>query len=394
LDYETRCEGFFFYPEPADIGRRVRLDETAVSGEEIGDVTTVYSEGLVEAGPDVTPTTKRQARTNGRLQYPFFRVVSYNILADLYADSDFSRESLFPQCPPFASEYQYRGKLILNELINFHPDIICLQETDRKVFQHDLLPVLTKLGFMGEFKLKGGMVDEGLSVFYRSDQFGLLESRGSVLSEVLEEPRFAHVWNVIKKRSALVEKMKGLTAAVFIAVLQCKHDPNKLLVVGNTHLYYKPDADHIRLLQTEMCLVELKETRREILSRYPDTEVGILFCGDFNSTPPFGVLKYVTEGSLSSKHPDWSIVKEEMVESLSLSHPFNLNTATGTPKYTNYTIGFKDCLDYIFYDENSFSVEQVVPFPTDDELGFHQALPNVSFPSDHVSLVAELKWIK
>ena len=30
-----------------------------------------------------------------------------------------------------------------------------------------------------------------------------------------------------------------------------------------------------------------------------------------------------------------------------------------TEQYTNYTIGFKDCLDYIFYDENSFSVTQV-----------------------------------
>ena len=28
--------------------------------------------------------------------------MSYNILADLYADSDFSREHLFPQCPPYA----------------------------------------------------------------------------------------------------------------------------------------------------------------------------------------------------------------------------------------------------------------------------------------------------
>jgi hypothetical protein len=28
--------------------------------------------------------------------------MSYNILADLYADSDFSRQNLFPQCPPFA----------------------------------------------------------------------------------------------------------------------------------------------------------------------------------------------------------------------------------------------------------------------------------------------------
>ncbi len=30
------------------------------------------------------------------------RVMSYNILADLYADSDFSRTNLFPQCPAYA----------------------------------------------------------------------------------------------------------------------------------------------------------------------------------------------------------------------------------------------------------------------------------------------------
>ena len=30
------------------------------------------------------------------------RVMTYNILADQYADSDFSRQQLFPQCPLFA----------------------------------------------------------------------------------------------------------------------------------------------------------------------------------------------------------------------------------------------------------------------------------------------------
>ena len=32
----------------------------------------------------------------------------------------------------------------------------------------------------------------------------------------------------------------------------------KLVIVGNTHLYFKPDADHIRLLQIEMCLTEIQ----------------------------------------------------------------------------------------------------------------------------------------
>ena len=29
-------------------------------------------------------------------------------------------------------------------------------------------------------------------------------------------------------------------------------------------------------------------------------------------------------------------------------------------QYTNYTIEFKDCLDYIFYDKSRFEVEQVI----------------------------------
>lgn len=46
-----------------------------------------------------------------------FRVVSYNILADLYADSDYTREVLFPYCPPYALSIDYRKQLFLKEII-------------------------------------------------------------------------------------------------------------------------------------------------------------------------------------------------------------------------------------------------------------------------------------
>ena len=36
------------------------------------------------------------------------RFVTYNLLADLYADSDYSRTVLHPQCPPYALDMDYR----------------------------------------------------------------------------------------------------------------------------------------------------------------------------------------------------------------------------------------------------------------------------------------------
>lgn len=50
---------------------------------------------------------------------------------------------------------------------------------------------------------------------------------------------------------------------------------------------------------------------------------------------------------------------EEEVKDLSLSQPYNLESACGTPKYTNYTVGFADCLDYIYFQNDRLSVEMV-----------------------------------
>ena len=57
-----------------------------------------------------------------------FRVVSYNILADLYADSEVSRTQLFPYCPPYALSIDYRKQLILKELLGefVKQSVLCL----------------------------------------------------------------------------------------------------------------------------------------------------------------------------------------------------------------------------------------------------------------------------
>jgi len=52
--------------------------------------------------------------------------MSYNLLADLYADSDFSRTHLHPQCPPYALAVDYRKQLFIKEILGYHSDLICL----------------------------------------------------------------------------------------------------------------------------------------------------------------------------------------------------------------------------------------------------------------------------
>ena len=69
-----------------------------------------------------------------------------------------------------------------------------------------------------------------------------------------------------------------------------------------------------------------------------------------------------------------------------------MDSACGTPKYTTYTVGFKDCLDYIYYQTDNIAVTSVVPFPLEEEMEKYQGLPNIVFPSDHIACVADLKW--
>lgn len=51
---------------------------------------------------------------------------------------------------------------------------------------------------------------------------------------------------------------------------------------------------------------------------------------------------------------------EEMVTGVSLQQPFEIRSAYNNPKYTNFTVGFAACLDYIFYQSNNMRMLQVI----------------------------------
>ncbi|XP_069691663.1 2',5'-phosphodiesterase 12 isoform X1 [Periplaneta americana] len=383
--------GYYYTPSISDIGCHLKLVCAPQKGSVEGPTSDVVSTNPVEAGPGECPFESRHAFTKEQLSGETFRVVSYNILADLYADSDVARKELYPYCPAYALSIDYRKQLIMKELLGYNADIICLQEVDSKVFQYDLNPILSSIGYDGIFSKKGGAVSEGLACIFRKSRFRCVDSHNIHLAEELRtNPLFTELWDKIKENEALASRITDRTTCSQFVVLDSVDNPNERLVVANTHQYFHPDADHIRLLQTGMTLTYLEHLVAEASAQ--ERRVSCVFCGDFNSTPEWGVYRLITTQHASEDSIDWSSNKEEEVKSVSLSHSLLLCSAYGTPEFTNYTVGFAGCLDYIFYQHDQLGVAQVVPLPSVEELQQHTALPSVVFPSDHLALVADLCW--
>lgn len=396
---------FFYKPLLSDLGCYLKLVCTPGQQDRSGVDTEVVSNTKVSAGPGFCPFENRHLYTSKKLDSGHFRVVSYNILADLYVKEEFASKVLFHYCVPYALDIGYRKQLLLKELKGYNADIICLQECDEKVFTNFLERALEMLGYQGLLKCKAGGIPEGEALFFNKEKFELVISHDIELKDsLLQDPVNEEILDHISSIPALLENLAKKNGVAQIIVLKDK-EQNKNLCIVNTHLYYKPNSPHIRLIQAAIILNQVKKVVALLKSKPgesqpsnktsdPTGDVVVLFCGDLNSTPRTALIELLTVGVVDSSHPDWTKIEDEdeHCQSMSISQPFNLTNACGFPPYTNYTVGFKGTLDYIFCDSNHLEVEAVIPVPEEDEVSLHSGLPSVVMPSDHVALICDLKW--
>ncbi|CAH0603216.1 unnamed protein product [Chrysodeixis includens] len=384
----------FIYTPPAhDIGMKLKLECIPGNGTIVGPAVEAISKNEIEAGPGNCPFEIRHQFTKDKLEDKSFRCVSYNILANLYCDSDYTRTVLHPYCPPYALHIDYRKQLILKELLGYNSDIICLQEVDCRLYNHFLKQIMATEGLGSAFYKKGKEVAEGLACFYRKNRFILAGEEKIVLSEAVQtEPCLQPIWEKIKNNTPLTTRLLDRSTVASATCLESIDHPDEVLIVGNTHLYFHPDADHIRLIQGGIVIYWLMDVKEKVAAKYPKKKISIILCGDFNSVPSCGIYQLYTTGRAPSDLPDWKSNINEAVFDLSLQQNISLGSACGTPPYTNFTAEFADCLDYIYYDKSNLEVEQVVPLPSVEELKLHTALPSVVFPSDHVALVSDLRF--
>lgn len=87
------------------------------------------------------------------------------------------------------------------------------------------------------------------------------------MGEELKSSVFQDIWNMIKNNEAFVNRIEPRTTAVQATVLQSLDNDNEIVVVGNTHFYFHPDADHVRVVQGGLTITWLQN----ILNFYKET---------------------------------------------------------------------------------------------------------------------------
>lgn len=444
-------EGIIYSPVDDDLTHHLRVVCFPRTGDKEGLDYHIRSTNPVEMGPDSCPFEKRHTMTPTRLTgQDNFRFVTYNILANLYADSHYSRTVLFAHCPTHALEIEYRRQLLMKELLGYNADIVCLQEVDRKEYSRTYEPSFRLVaGYSGQYHAKGN-VGEGLATFYARDKFELIETHRTSLrhlidpkmqtfnlqnndqkdvSELIEEPPitdatslnniledhpllntieskeamnclryFEDIRQVILSGRALAKRFLERQTVLQTTLLRCIGRSDRYVLVANTHLYFAPDADHIRLLQGSVCSRYIEYIKDYYAGQLRSNSEGlepvinVVFCGDMNSVPECGLYRLLTEGKIPKDLPDWTCHAEEQVTNLSLEGKIRYKSAYEDIPYTNYTPGFKGCLDYIYYEVEGLYCNSVVPLPDHEDVIVCDGIPSDVFPSDHLALVANFSY--
>mmetsp|Transcript_23536 Transcript_23536/g.23279 ORF Transcript_23536/g.23279 Transcript_23536/m.23279 type:complete len:139 (+) Transcript_23536:594-1010(+) len=114
-------------------------------------------------------------------------------------------------------------------------------------------------------------------------------------------------------------------------------------------------------------------------------------CGDFNSIPFSNVLN-LFYGKPWKPTENKEIDLE--IESLRIKPWFKFRSAyerydgKAHPKFSNFTLNFNGCLDYIFHTFE-LKPKRILMIPSEEIVTKEGALPNSEYPSDHLPLKVE-----
>eukprot|EP00520_Triparma_pacifica_P001983 CAMPEP_0118668040 /NCGR_PEP_ID=MMETSP0785-20121206/20129_1 /TAXON_ID=91992 /ORGANISM="Bolidomonas pacifica, Strain CCMP 1866" /LENGTH=291 /DNA_ID=CAMNT_0006562577 /DNA_START=284 /DNA_END=1157 /DNA_ORIENTATION=- len=286
--------------------------------------------------------------------------------------------------------------LILCELIHHAPTLLLLQEVDTSAYDTFFSPVLSALGYEGVFGEKCGNQREG--------RVELIESQCIPVRDLsANPPPSSSQWelpslnNFIEAHQNLHDIMSEKVGTVCLfATLRSRKVNDKKVVLTNTHLFYHPLADHIRLLQTYFIL-----HKASVLAEQHNA--GIIVGGDFNSDPPSGACQLMMTRSVAPNTPThdecfsnlhrlkWGDrgalppppKASDIDSSLPPPPPIKLPpkfpqlfNAVGFPPFTNYAVGFVAQLDYIFPSSSHFELIRTAPSLQQSHITNLTAMPN------------------
>lgn len=400
-----------YIPTDADVGRKLKLEAAAYSIEtgELLMRRVIKTDLVLSRAPDPAKRNLVTAKISGPRGGERFRIVTYNILAEIYAT-----QQQYPYCDFWALSWDYRFQNILREIIDVCPDVICMQEVQADHYESHLYNALSEAGFEGVYKQKtrasmglAGKVD-GCALFWRRSKFHLVESYSIEFNELASrqatqvlgmnprtEEGIAYLNRLLKDN---VAQLVVLEVAQPTMSTRPNREPINQVCIANTHLYSNKDFPDVKLWQTWQLLQELETF---VMSR--GQNLPLMICGDFNSTPDTAVYDLLSRQAVHPGHPDVNLNHGDnsspniLPDAMSISHSFQLgsvyNTVLGEePKATNYTAQFKGVLDYMWYSASNLRPLSCAPIPDEKDLTKHgEALPSTQYSSDHVMLISDMQ---
>ncbi|XP_071975512.1 nocturnin isoform X1 [Engystomops pustulosus] len=279
-----------------------------------------------------------------------FRVMQWNILAQALGEG----KDNFIKCPMEALKWEERKYLILEEILLYRPDVLCLQEVDH--YFDTFQPILSRLGYQCTFLAKpwSPCLDvehnngpDGCAFFFLQDRFQLVSSAKIRLSA-----------RTLKTNQVAIAE-----------VLQCK-ETGRLVCFAVTHLKARSGWERFRLAQGTDLLRNLESVTQ-------GATIPLVVCGDFNAEPSEEVYKRFASSSLN----------------LNSAYKVLSHDGETEPPYTTWKIRptGESCntLDYIWYSQHALKVNSALSLLTEEQIGPNR-LPSFNYPSDHLSLVCDL----
>eukprot|EP00475_Leptophrys_vorax_P024812 TRINITY_DN34377_c0_g1_i2.p1 TRINITY_DN34377_c0_g1~~TRINITY_DN34377_c0_g1_i2.p1 ORF type:complete len:520 (-),score=119.69 TRINITY_DN34377_c0_g1_i2:35-1594(-) len=196
-------------------------------------------------------------------------IATWNVLGKGYC-----RAEVFPQSKPEEIEFPLRiermEKILHHELA---VDIVCLQEVDFDV-------PLAKGRYEFAYAKRSRKKKDGCLIAWEKKRYRKRRE------EIVEFNRL----------SLLGLERRRMMRDNIALIVELEISRSKSVIVVNTHLYYHPEYENVRLLQTRYLLQRVEEFKK--LSSAQDTFVVV--CGDFNTLPNSSVYNYVVTGRLDA----------------------------------------------------------------------------------------------
>nr|XP_015825695.2 protein angel homolog 1 [Nothobranchius furzeri] len=210
-----------------------------------------------------------------------FTVMSYNILAQDLLEAN---KQLYVQCPLEVLDWTYRCSLLLKEIENWTPDILCLQEVQENHYHEQLYPALSQMGYTCVYKRRTGTKTDGCATCYRSTCFAeVAVTKLEFFRPELEMLDRHNVGIVLLIRPLIVQE----------AVVTAVGPP---LCVANTHLLFNPKKGDVKLAQLAILLAEIDAVVKSCKAK--GEHCNVVVCGDFNSVPHMPLHQLIITGEL------------------------------------------------------------------------------------------------